>query len=112
VNVSGAAENDFLSPDHDCFTARQCRGFAQSRACRRLRSRSTETREPSRAVRALSLSKARCGAPSPASRTARRCGHRLQIWSERFDRQVTDVFEVQDEITKSIVASLKLDSLW
>ncbi|HEX6315086.1 MAG TPA: protein kinase [Gemmatimonadaceae bacterium] len=54
--------------------------------------------------------------------TLRRSGDRLrittqlvdattgyQLWSERFDRQVTDVFDVQDEITRSIVTSLKLE---
>ena len=56
--------------------------------------------------------------------TLRRSGDRLrittqlvdattgfQLWSERFDRQVTDVFDVQDEITRSIVSSLKLELL-
>ena len=33
----------------------------------------------------------------------------FQVWSERFDRQVADVFDVQDEITRSIVTSLKLE---
>jgi TolB-like protein len=32
-------------------------------------------------------------------------GH--QIWSQRYDREMTDIFEVQDEITESIVASLE-----
>ncbi len=34
-------------------------------------------------------------------------GHSL--WSERFDRQMTDVFAIQDEITASIVESLQLE---
>jgi TolB-like protein/Flp pilus assembly protein TadD len=32
-------------------------------------------------------------------------GH--QLWSQRYDRDLTDIFEVQDEITASIVASLE-----
>jgi TolB-like protein/tetratricopeptide (TPR) repeat protein len=32
-------------------------------------------------------------------------GH--QLWSQRYDRDLTDIFEVQDEITGSIVASLE-----
>jgi TolB-like protein/Flp pilus assembly protein TadD len=32
-------------------------------------------------------------------------GH--QLWSHRYDRDLTDIFEVQDEITESIVASLE-----
>ncbi|MDE3168282.1 MAG: protein kinase, partial [Acidobacteriota bacterium] len=30
------------------------------------------------------------------------------LWSERFDRQMTDVFEIQDEISQAIVDALKL----
>ncbi|HEY7391225.1 MAG TPA: protein kinase [Bryobacteraceae bacterium] len=32
-------------------------------------------------------------------------GH--QLWSERYDREITDVFEVQDEITAAIVGKLR-----
>lgn len=32
-------------------------------------------------------------------------GH--QLWSQRYDRNLTDIFEVQDEITASIVASIE-----
>jgi adenylate cyclase len=31
------------------------------------------------------------------------------IWAERFDRELTDVFAVQDEVTKEIVAALALN---
>jgi TolB-like protein/tetratricopeptide (TPR) repeat protein len=31
-----------------------------------------------------------------------------QIWSDRFDRDMTDVFEIQDEISQAIVQSLKV----
>jgi len=31
-----------------------------------------------------------------------------QIWSERYDREIKDVFEIQDEIARSIVARLKV----
>jgi len=30
------------------------------------------------------------------------------VWAERFDRELTDIFAVQDEITRSIVAALKV----
>jgi adenylate cyclase len=33
------------------------------------------------------------------------------IWAERFDRDLTDIFTIQDEISKSIVAALKLKLL-
>ena len=52
--------------------------------------------------------------------TVRRSGHRLRItvqltkvtdgrtlWSERYDREVTDVFAIQDEIARTIVATLR-----
>ncbi len=35
----------------------------------------------------------------------------FDIWSERFDRQLTDVFEIQDEITQSIVSALRAELL-
>jgi serine/threonine protein kinase/Tfp pilus assembly protein PilF len=31
-----------------------------------------------------------------------------QLWSERYDRQIEDIFEVQDEIARTIVARLKI----
>jgi TolB-like protein len=31
-----------------------------------------------------------------------------QLWSERFDRQIKDVFEIQDEIAKRVVEALEL----
>ena len=30
------------------------------------------------------------------------------LWSERYDREMTDVFEIQDEISQAIVAKLKV----
>jgi adenylate cyclase len=35
-----------------------------------------------------------------------RTGH--QMWAERFDRELTDIFEVQDEVTFEIVGALKV----
>jgi TolB-like protein/Tfp pilus assembly protein PilF/DNA-binding XRE family transcriptional regulator len=35
----------------------------------------------------------------------------FQFWSERFDRQMTDVFSIQDEITLAIVKHLKVELL-
>jgi len=52
--------------------------------------------------------------------SVRRAGNRLRVtaqlvnvadgyhlWSERYDREITDVFEIQDEISRSIVAKLR-----
>lgn len=33
------------------------------------------------------------------------------VWAERYDRELTDIFEIQDEISKSIVGALKLKLL-
>ena len=33
------------------------------------------------------------------------------VWAERFDRDLTDIFTIQDEISKAIVAALKLKLL-
>ena len=38
-----------------------------------------------------------------------RTGHHL--WAERFDRELTDVFEIQDEISEAIVSKLKVKLL-
>ena len=31
-----------------------------------------------------------------------------QLWSERYDREMRDIFEIQDEITLAVVSALKL----
>src|SRR5437899_1586109 len=31
-----------------------------------------------------------------------------QLWSERFDRQMEDIFEIQDEIAKQVMEALKV----
>jgi TolB-like protein/class 3 adenylate cyclase/Tfp pilus assembly protein PilF len=54
--------------------------------------------------------------------SVRKAGNRLRItaqlvkvadgfhlWSERYDREMKDVFEIQDEITQSIVAALRIE---
>jgi serine/threonine-protein kinase len=38
-------------------------------------------------------------------------GNGFQFWSDRFDRQMTDVFTIQDEITLAIVKQLKVELL-
>ncbi len=56
--------------------------------------------------------------------SVRKAGNRLRInaqlinasdgyhlWSERYDRDMDDVFEVQDEITQSVVEKLKVKLL-
>ena len=44
----------------------------------------------------------------PADRWRRSGGH---VWADRFDRDLTDIFTIQDEISKAIVDALKLKLL-
>ena len=59
--------------------------------------------------------------PSVLEGSVRKAGNRVRIsvqlidvadgnnlWSERYDREMTDVFEIQDEISQAIVANLKV----
>ena len=39
------------------------------------------------------------------------CTHTSHIWAERFDRDLTDIFAIQDEITHTIVEQLKVKLL-
>jgi adenylate cyclase len=34
------------------------------------------------------------------------------LWSERYDRELADIFEVQDELTRNIVNSLEVSLVW
>jgi hypothetical protein len=46
------------------------------------------------------VNRAKSAIPKPMSRCAKK--------AERFDRELNDIFEVQDEITQAIVTALKL----
>jgi adenylate cyclase len=39
------------------------------------------------------------------------CEDNLQLWGDRYDRDLTDIFAIQDEISKAIVSALKLQLL-
>ena len=43
----------------------------------------------------------------PADRRRRPAAH---LWAERYDRDLTDIFAVQDEVTRQIVDALKVDA--
>jgi hypothetical protein len=45
---------------------------------------------------------------SPATRQERRAGSGFNLWSEQYDREMTDVFAMQDDITRSIVGALRV----
>lgn len=40
-----------------------------------------------------------------------RCDDGSHVWAERFDRELTDIFAIQDEITRAIVDQLKVELL-
>ena len=117
VNASGTPENDFLCDGisdelvHALGKVPELRVVARTSSFA-FKGSTEDARTIAQKLRVQSLLEG----------TLRRSGDRLrittqlvdattgfQLWSERFDRQVTDVFEVQDEITRSIVSSLKLE---
>ena len=117
VNASGAAEDDFLCDGisdelvHALGKVPGLRVVARTSSFA-FKGSTDDARTIAQKLRVSSLLEG----------TLRRAGNRLrmttqlvdattgfQLWSERFDRQMTDVFEVQDEVTRSIVASLKLE---
>ena len=46
--------------------------------------------------------------PAPDHDPARRHGPGYPVWSERYDREMKDVFEVQDEIARKIAEALRI----
>ncbi len=48
------------------------------------------------------------GQPAPDHRAARGRADGLPVWSERYDREMADVFEVQDEIARKIAEALRV----
>jgi serine/threonine-protein kinase len=119
VNASGAGENDFLCDGisdelvHALGKVPELRVVARTSSFA-FKGSTDDARTIAQKLRVHSLLEG----------TLRRSGERLrittqlvdastgfQLWSEKFDRQVTDVFDVQDEITRSIVSSLKLELL-
>jgi serine/threonine-protein kinase len=117
VNASGAGENDFLCDGisdelvHALGKVPELRVVARTSSFA-FKGSTDDARTIAQKLRVNSLLEG----------TLRRSGDRLrittqlvdattgfQLWSERFDRQVKDVFDVQDEITSSIVSSLKLE---
>jgi len=117
VNASGSAEDDFLCDGisdelvHALGKVPELRVVARTSSFA-FKGSTDDARTIAQKLRVRSLLEG----------TLRRAGNRLrmttqlvdattgfQLWSERYDRQFTDVFDVQDEITRSIVSSLKLE---
>ena len=119
VNLTGNADNDYLAE-----------GIAEEilNALARLRTVHVAARSSSFAccgpgidVRAVGE---KLGVRSVLEGSVRRSGNRLrvtvqladvatgfQLWSERYDREATDVFDVEEEIAASVVETLKVTLL-
>jgi serine/threonine-protein kinase len=119
VNLTGTPDNDYLAD-----------GIAEEilNALARLRTMHVAARSSSFAFRGSSIDlKAvgeRLGVRAVLEGSVRRSGDRLrvtvqladvstgfQLWSERYDRQVADVFDVEDEIASAVVDTLKVTLL-
>jgi hypothetical protein len=59
----------------------------------------------------LRRQRAEGGRPSTDHRTAGRRHRWRPVWAERYDRALTDIFALQDEISEAIVKALKLKLL-
>src|SRR6185503_20515882 len=119
VNLTGNADNDYLAD-----------GIAEEilNALARLRTLHVAARSSSFAFRGSSIDlKAvgeRLGVRTVLEGSVRRSRNRLrvtvqladvasgfQLWSERYDREATDVFAVEEEIATSVVDTLKVTLL-
>jgi serine/threonine-protein kinase len=116
TNLTGNADNDYLAD-----------GIAEEilNALARLRTMHVAARSSSFAFRGSNVDVRavgeRLGVRSVLEGSVRKSGNRLrvtvqladatsgfQLWSERYDREAVDVFEVEDEIAASVVDTLKV----
>ncbi len=116
TNLSADRENDFLS---DGITEELMTALARlpelrvaARAtCFAYRGQSPDPRTAGARLRVETLL---TGSVSRSSNRLRirvelvRCADAMLLWSDRFDREVADIFVIQDEITDSIVNALRL----
>lgn len=119
VNLTGIPDNDYLGD-----------GIAEEilNALARLRTMHVAARSSSFAFRGPSVDLRvvgeRLGVGTVLEGSVRRSANRLrvtvqlvdvrtgfQLWSERFDRQVADVFDIEDEIATRVVETLKVTLL-
>jgi len=119
VNLTGNADNDYLAE-----------GIAEEilNALARLRTMHVAARSSSFGFRGsgndVRTVGERLGVRSVLEGSVRKSGNRLrvtvqladvasgfQLWSERYDRDATDVFQVEDEIATSVVDTLKVTLL-
>jgi serine/threonine-protein kinase len=115
VNMSSDPDNEFFS---DGITEELINAFARLPGLR-VTSRSSAFTYKTRDVDVREIGK-RLNVEAVLEGSVRRAGNRLRItaqlinatdgyhlWSETFDRELADVFEVQDELSRSIVRTLQ-----
>lgn len=119
VNMSGDPEQEFFSDGvtEDIITDLG-RVSALSVASRNSSfSYKGKTVAPSQIARALGVSHVLEGSVRKSGNRVRITAQLLegstdtQVWAERYDRNLTDIFAIQDEISQAIVAALKLKLL-
>ncbi|HEX6050149.1 MAG TPA: protein kinase [Gemmatimonadaceae bacterium] len=119
VNLTGNADNDYLA---DGIAEEILNALARLRTMHvAARSSSFAFRGPSVDVRAVGE---KLGVRSVLEGSVRRSGNRFrvtvqlvdvasgfQLWSERYDREVDDVFEIEEKIAGAVVDTLKVTLL-
>ena len=114
VNRSGDADNQFfsdgLSEDLiNALTAHTGLHVASRTSAFRFRGSELDIRDIGEQLNVawvLEGSVRRAGTKLRVTAQLVNAGTGFQLWSERYDREMTDVFEIQDEIVGSIVAAL------
>jgi TolB-like protein/DNA-binding XRE family transcriptional regulator len=117
LNPSGDPENDYLCEGlaEELISAltriKSCLVVARASAFS-FRGRDIDVREIGRRLNVdtvLEGSVQRAGDRLRVTAQLIDAGNGFHFWSERFDRQITDVFEIQDTITLAIVRQLKVE---
>jgi serine/threonine-protein kinase len=117
LNPSGDPENDYLCEGlaEELISAltriKSCLVVARASAFS-FRGRDIDVREIGRRLNVdtvLEGSVQRAGDRLRVTAQLIDAGNGFHFWSERFDRQITDVFEIQDQITLAIVKQLKVE---
>ena len=119
LNMSSDKEQDYFSDGLSEELLNQLAQIPQLRVIARTSSFSFKGKEVDVATIAKAL-----GVANVLEGSVRKSGHTLRItaqlirasdsshlWSQTYDREMTDVFKVQDEISREVVAALKLQLL-
>ena len=119
VNMSGDPEQEYFSDGitEDIITdlgesVGPLRRFAQHRLyLQRKTRRRAGSRQAAQGQLHFGRQRAKSGRARPSHRPADQRQGRRQVWADRYDRDLTDIFAIQDEITNAIVEPLKVKLL-